>query len=125
MHVTYAPRAVLLERFRQPAPKCSLNPLHCPALSVGDANFLSVSVNQSLVPSLFYVQHFSLLKLVSNISTEFFDFQEFSLKLSHILNFYHETLILTYLFCVLFTLAGHKNAVVPLSYLNNSIFISL
>ena len=72
MHVTYAPRAALLHLFRQPAPKCSLNPLRCPALSVGDANFLSVSVNQSLVLSLFLVQHFSLLKLVSNISTSFF-----------------------------------------------------
>ena len=45
-------------------------------------------MNQSLVLSLFLVQHFSLLKLVSNISTSFFDFQEFLSELSHILTFY-------------------------------------
>ena len=101
MHVTYAPRAALLHLFRQPAPKCSLDSLRCPALSVGDANFLSVSVNQSLVLSLFLVQHFSLLKLVSNISTEFFDFQEVLFKLSHILTFHQNKIFSTYRFCVL------------------------
>lgn len=106
MHVTYAPRAALLHLFRQPAPKCSLNPLHCPTLSVGDANFLSVSVNQSLVLSLFLVQHFSLLKLVSNISTSFFDFQEFLSELSHILTFYQNEAFSTYRFCVLSTISS-------------------
>lgn len=106
MHVTYAPRAALLHLFRQPAPKCSLNPLRCPALSVGDANFLSVSVNQSLVLSLFLVQHFSLLKLVSNISTSFFDFQEFLSELSRILTFYQNEAFSTYRFCVLSTISS-------------------
>lgn len=101
MHVTYAPRAALLHLFRQPAPKCSLDSLRCPALSVGDANFLSVSVNQSLVLCLFLVQHFSLLKLVFNISTEFFDFQEVLFKLSHILTFHQNKIFSTYRFCVL------------------------
>ena len=51
LHVTYAPRTALL-RFRRSAPKCSLDLLRCPALSVGDASFLSVSEDQSLVHCL-------------------------------------------------------------------------
>lgn len=54
MHVTYAGRTALL-KFRQSAPKCSRYILRCPALSVGDANFLSVSEYKSLVHSLFQV----------------------------------------------------------------------
>ena len=53
LHVTYATRTALL-RFRRSAPKCSHDFLRCPALSVGDANFLSVSENQSLVHSLYH-----------------------------------------------------------------------
>ena len=68
-------RTALL-RFRRSAPKCSLSFLRCPALSVGDANFLSVSENQSLVHCLSLFQHFSLLKYVSNITTPFFRMQE-------------------------------------------------
>ena len=84
-----------------PAPERSHTQSLMTALSVGDANFLSVSVNQSLVLSLFLVQHFSLLKLVSNISTSFFDFQEFLSELSHILTFYQNEAFSTYRFCVL------------------------
>ena len=68
-------RTALL-RFRRSAPKCSLSFLRCPALSVGDANFLSVSENQSLVHRLSLFQLFSQLKYVFNITIPFFILQE-------------------------------------------------
>lgn len=76
LHVNGCFFRTALLRFRRSAPKCSLSFLRCPALSVGDANFLSVSENQSLVHCLSLFQHFSLLKYVSNITIRFFILQE-------------------------------------------------